>query len=162
MRRPSPFLAAILSALLPGLGQWLNGERAKGVALLCVTIGIWFWLAMATIGPASFRSWFSQLILGISYLFVLVPAATDASRVAAGSTPPTLLSAGKPWYAIVMVLVVGAMAVPLVWQSPSLSRSAKIAWAAVGILNPLLALLVLAVFGPLIERFLGDVPLILG
>ncbi len=55
-----------------------------------------------------------------------------------------------------MVVVIGAMAVPLVWQSPRLSRTAKIVWSALGILNTLLTILLLVFLGPIIERSLEE------
>lgn len=149
----TPLIAAVLSVAVPGLGQLRNGERAKGVAMLCMTAGIWFWMAMATAGPEAFRSSFTCIILGITYLFVLGPAVSDAYRGATGAVTATTVSA-KTWYIIFMVLMMGAMAVPLVWQSPRLSRRARYIWSAIGILNTLCALLVIAVVGPWIDRLL--------
>jgi LCP family protein required for cell wall assembly len=39
-RRPSPLLAAGLSALLPGAGQWYGGARRRGAWLMAVTIAL--------------------------------------------------------------------------------------------------------------------------
>ena len=68
MRYHAPYLAAGLSLIVPGLGQLRNREHAKGIAILCITVGIWLWMAMATVGPGYFRSWLSQItttILGL-------------------------------------------------------------------------------------------------
>ena len=46
----SPWIAGILSLLLPGLGQLYNGERPKGIALLCMTAGLAYGLFMAVLG----------------------------------------------------------------------------------------------------------------
>jgi len=146
-------IALILSVLVPGLGQLYKGERAKGVSLLCITLGIWFWMVMATVGPTSFRSWVTLLVLGVSYLLIWFPAVSDVAQQGSGMAQS--LIAGKTlWYVILMVLATGAMAVPLLWQSPRFSRRAKLAWSAVGILNTLLALLLLAVVGPRVEGLL--------
>ncbi len=155
MSHHASYLAAALSLVVPGLGQLHNGERAKGISILCITVGIWFWLAMTIIGPSYFHSWFSQIVLVIAYLFVLAPAVTDAYH-GVSPTAQSVISSGKPWYVIFMVVVIGAMAVPLVWQSPRLSRTAKIVWSALGILNTLLSILLLVVLGPIIERSLEE------
>jgi len=146
-------IACVLSVLVPGLGQLYKGERAKGVALLCITLGIWFWMAMATVGPTSFRSWLSVLVLAVSYLFVWLPAISDAAQQASGIAQ-SLIAGKTPWYVILMVLATGAMAVPLLWQSPRFSRRAKLVWSVVGILNTLCALLLLAIVGPRVEGIL--------
>ena len=154
VRHRSAFLATALSFVVPGLGQLHNGDRAKGIAILCITVGIWFWVAMATVGPEYFRSVFTQVVLAVTYLFVLIPAVTDAYRGASGPAQ-SVISSGKPWYVILMVLMTGAMAVPLVWQSPCFSRTGRVIWSVIGILNTLLALLVLAVVGPMFDRWLA-------
>ena len=71
-------------------------------------------------------------------------------------TAQSVISSGEPWYVIFMVVVMGAMAVPLVWQSPRLSRTEKIVWSALGILNTLLTILLLVFLGPIIERSLEE------
>ena len=65
---------------MPGLGQLCRGARAEGLATLCLTTGLWFGMALAAIGPAYMRSWFTLLVLGITYLFVLIPAVTGAAQ----------------------------------------------------------------------------------
>lgn len=149
-----PVLSAALSALVPGLGQLANGKRAKGLALLCLTLGLWGFMALAAWGPQAFRSRFSLLILGATYLCVLIPAAREASR----GDPDTasLLSGDRTWYVILMVFTLGAMALPLVWQSRRLSRRAKYAWSVVGALNTVLAFVAAWVMGPVVEQSLRD------
>jgi len=61
----SPWVAAVLSLLLPGLGQLYNQERPKGVALLCMTAGITYGLVMSTLGPAAFRSLVTAVLLAV-------------------------------------------------------------------------------------------------
>lgn len=147
--------AAALSLVMPGLGQCANGKRAKGMALLCLTVGLWCFMALAGWGPRAFRSQFTLLILGLTYLCVWVPAVIEAYRGdpdAAGS----VLSGDRPWYVILMVLTLGAMALPLIWQSRRLSTTAKYAWSIVGLLNTVLALLAAWVFGPALEQSLNS------
>jgi len=42
---PSPGLAAVLSFVIPGLGQFYNGKFLRGIFWLIVTPGLWFWTA---------------------------------------------------------------------------------------------------------------------
>ena len=152
----TPFVATVMSALLPGLGQLYNGERAKGIAMLSLTAGIWFWFVMAAVGPSYARSQLSQVVLAVTYFFVWLPATTDAYRVAASGTSG-LVTGSKSSYVIFMVVMTGIMALPLLWQSATFSRSAKITWSVIGVLNTFLALLFLALLGPHVEQFLRDV-----
>lgn len=55
----SPPFAAVLSAVMPGLGQLYNRDGAKAAAILCSTFGIWAGLAWTTVGPEASRSWLS-------------------------------------------------------------------------------------------------------
>ena len=151
----SPGVAAVLSLLLPGLGQLYNQERPKGVALLCMTAGIAYGLVMATVGPAAFRSLVTAVLLAVVYLFVWPPAVVDAYQRAAGK-PSTWLSGEKAWYVILMLLTVGPMAVPLLWQSPRFSRGGKIGWTIAVILLALLGIAMLLFIGPAVERSLQN------
>lgn len=153
----SPLLAAVLSLLVPGLGQLYAGDRAKGIALLCITAGVWGGIAMSTVGPAALRSWLTALFLGFAYLFVWIPAALDAHQHAAGR-PSRLLSDGRSWYVILMLLAVGPMALPLLWQSRAFSRTGKLVWTIVVIAIALLIVLSLIVLGPILERSLETYP----
>ena len=151
-----PLLAALLSLLLPGAGQLYNGERAKGITILCITGGIGYGLCMATLGPGAFRSVFSVCMLVVVYLFVWVPAVIDAYQRAAGQ-PTALLSGEKAWYVILMLATVGPMAIPLLWQSRTFSHAAKIGWTVAVILLAILAVVFLLFIGPTVERSLHDV-----
>ena len=42
---PNPGTAAVLSFVLPGLGQFYNGCFFRGIFWLVVTPGIWLWTA---------------------------------------------------------------------------------------------------------------------
>ena len=42
---PSPGVAAVLSFVIPGLGQFYNGKFLRGIFWLIVTPGLWFWTA---------------------------------------------------------------------------------------------------------------------
>jgi hypothetical protein len=151
----SPYVAAALSFVVPGAGQLYNGERAKGLTLLCLVAGIGFGFFMATLGPSAFRSFLTRVILGVVYLFVWVPAAVDAYQRAA-EVPTTFLSGERRWYVVLMLLMVGPPAIPLLWQSPRFTRTAKILWTAAIILLAILGIVFLLFIGPAMERTLEE------
>ena len=156
----SPALAAVLSLLLPGLGQLYTGERAKGIAVLCISLGTWLGMALSTFGPSTMRSLLTALMLAIVYLFVWIPAVIDAYRDASGR-PTRLLSGGSAWYVIVMLLVVGPMAIPLLWQSRAFSRGRKIGWTVFVIVVALVIIFSLLAIGPAVEGLLQESPMLL-
>ena len=59
----SPGLAAVLSALIPGIGQFYNGDFLRGIFWLIVTPGLW-------IGSGGLLGW----------IFHIIAAATAHSR----------------------------------------------------------------------------------
>jgi len=150
-----PLVAALLSCALPGLGQLYNGERAKGLAIVCITAGIGYGVAMALVGPSAVRSMFTAVALGVIYLFIWIPAIVDAFQRSRGADT-TLLSGQKRWYVILMLLSVGPMAIPLLWQSPRFSRTAKIVWIVAVVLLAVLGILFLLFVGPALERTLQE------
>ena len=151
----SPFLAALLSLLVPGTGQLYNGERAKGVAVLCIDAGIAIGIALATIGPPACRSTLTVIALAGVYLFIWVPAVIDAYQQAAGIGKP-LLSGETRWYVLFMLASVGPGAIPLLWQSPRFSRRAKIALTIIVILVAISLILLTVVVGPMLEKILKN------
>ena len=56
-RRPpsDPGLAAVLSFVIPGLGQFYNGKFWRGIFWLIVTPGLWFW-------SAGFLGWICHIV----------------------------------------------------------------------------------------------------
>jgi hypothetical protein len=155
--RRSPRLAAALSFMAPGLGQLYNGERAKGLAVLCVALGAWAGVALATVGPQALRSPLTVGCLGLAYAALWIPAVADAHRRASGR-PSRLLSGERVWYVVVMLLTVGPMALPLLWQSPRFSRAAKIAWTAAVLFVALLFLATAFLAGEALQRLLEARP----
>lgn len=146
-----PLIALMLSALLPGLGQVYNGERAKGLVILCIDLGIAGGMALSTIGPAALHSWLTVVMLGVAYVFIWIPSIIDAYQYAAGARKP-LLSGERAWYVIFMLLTVGPAAIPLLWHSPRFSKGAKIGWTIGVILIALLGILFAVVLGPALEQ----------
>ena len=146
----SPTRALLLSLLVPGLGQLYLGERAKGWTLVCMTAGVMVSLAIS-------HTWITCLLMGGIYLGVMIPAASDAFQTAqvtmhekkektwAGDTIP---------YVIVMLLMVGPFAIPLLWQSAKFSRTAKILWTIAVILIAFLAIAMLTFSASFLDQFL--------
>ena len=150
MTRRTPVVAAGLSLVVLGAGQLYNGERAKGLAMLMMSVGI-------AVSCVAFRSPATLVFMGLIYLAVLIPASLDAYRVASGGA--SRFSGGAPWYVIGMLLAVGPFALPLLWTSPRFSRTAKIVWTLVVILVALVCIVMLAAVGPMIDQLLRQSPL---
>ena len=127
----NPILALFYSVVVPGLGQLYLGERAKGWTLLCMDAGVVVSLIIS-------HTWFACFLMGGIYLAVMIPAASDAFRTASGR--PRTFAADTVPYVIVMLLMVGPFAIPLLWQSTKFSKTAKIAWTVGIILLAFLAI----------------------
>lgn len=140
-----PRLALFYSVLFPGLGQIYLGERAKGWTLLCMAAGVWVSLIISHTAVACF-------FMGIIYLAVMIPAATDAFQTASGK-PRTFAGDTVP-YVIVMLLLVGPFAIPLLWQSRKFSSRAKVLWTLAVILIAFLAIAVTTFVASFIEQLL--------
>ena len=122
LTRKKPLIALALSLVVPGLGQLYNGERTKGLVLAgtCLALGGGSW-------------WFSGLTrvsVVLALVLVWVSAVLDAYK--------TAKAVGQPvdWYyrtsyVVAMVLLVGPLALPLLWRSPHFSRFAQWAWTTV-------------------------------
>ena len=155
VRSRSPAVAAVLSLGVPGLGQLYNRETAKGAVIVCMSLGVYGGILLATAGPPAFRSWLTVGLLALAYLCFWIPAVIDAHQQARGASAP-LLSGERTWYVVLMLLTVGPMALPLLWGSPRFSRTAKIAWTVFVAALAVGGILVVTVIGPLVERQLGD------
>jgi hypothetical protein len=120
--RPNPFLALILSAVVPGLGQIYNQEQKKGwVILACCAV-----LGLATYGLSGFNAASAALAL----LLIWLSAIIDAYKVAKSSGQTAEFYYAKA-YVVAMLLLVGPFALPLLWQSPNFSSTARWAWTAI-------------------------------
>ena len=139
-----PFAAALLSLFFPGLGQLYNGENPKAVALISTAIGIWIGMAVALWGPPELRSWLTLLVLGTVYPMVWLPSVVDAYQTGRGTAKP-LLSGQNRWYIILMLVCVGPMSLPLLWQSSRFSSDAKQVWT-VAVISLFIAGVLLAVY----------------
>lgn len=144
-----PVVAAGLSLIVPGVGQLYNGERAKGLAMLVMTIGI-------AVSCLVFRSPATWVFMGLIYLAVMIPAGLDAYQVAGGRA--SRFTGNAPWYVIAMLLAVGPFALALLWRSPRFSRTAKLIWTVLVILVALLCIVTVAAVGPLLDQLLQQTP----
>jgi hypothetical protein len=105
--------------LLPGFGQLYNRESTKGVIIFAsaVSLGIlgsWF------AGFNRFAMWLALLLLWVS-------AATDAYQMAKNAGKAADFYYRKP-FVVAMLLLVGPLALPLLWKSKNFSATARWLW----------------------------------
>lgn len=153
-RACAPLAAAALSFMVPGAGQLACGARAKGIALLCMSGGLAIGMWVAAAGPARMQSLVTVMLLSLMAPCIWIPAAIDAYQEAAGRAKPLLTNA-KPWYLIVMLLTIGPLALPMLWQGSMFSRAAKIGWTIAVIALALLGIVLAVVIGPLLQAWLS-------
>jgi hypothetical protein len=115
----NPRIALVCSLLLPGLGQIYDRESKKGVVIFAcaVTLGV-------------LGSWFSGFnrVATLLALFLLWgSAATDAYHMAKNAGQPAEFYYRKT-FVVAMLLLVGPLALPLLWQSKNFSRTARWLW----------------------------------
>jgi hypothetical protein len=117
--RSSPWVALLLSALLPGLGQIYNRELAKGLVIF--TCGLSLGLLTGWV------SGFNKTTPALALLLLWVSAAVDAYKIAktAGQGAEFYYTKG---FVVAMLLLVGPLALPLLWRSPNFSRTACWLW----------------------------------
>ena len=132
----NPWVALATSLILPGLGQVYNDQRVKGgvIAGTCaaLTAGGW-WISGMT-----------RISLLLALLIVWSSAVVDAYKTAQAAGRPQEWYYRRP-YVVSMLLVVGPLALPLLWRSSHFSRVARWLWmimvvgvAALFLLTPLL------------------------
>jgi len=118
----NPYLAFLLSLVVPGLGQVYNAEQSKGLTIFtaCLLLG----------GIAAWLSGVNRLTVVLAVVMLWFSSAIDAYK--------TATSFGQPldWYyrrsyVIAMLVLVGPLALPLLWQSPHFSRAAQMRWTIV-------------------------------
>jgi uncharacterized protein DUF5683 len=120
--RTSPFAALVLSTVMPGLGQIYNRETKKGLVIFASCLGLalfTYWLSdFNKIGPA------------LALVLLWLSAAADAFKVAktSGQAPEFYY---RRTYVVAMLLLVGPLALPLLWQSPNFSTVTRWIWTVI-------------------------------
>ena len=120
--RKKPPIALVLSLIVPGLGQIYNIQVIKGLVIAgaCLALGLGsFWL-----------SGLSSLSAALALLLMWVSAILDAYKTAKTSGQPLDWYYRVP-YVVAMLLLIGPLALPLLWRSPYFSRFARWGWTTV-------------------------------
>ncbi len=119
--RSNTWVALLLAAVVPGLGQIYNGETKKGLVIFgaCLGLGLFgYWI-----------SGFNKIAAVLALLLFWVGAAIDAYKVARTAGQAAEFYYRKS-YVVAMLLLVGPLALPLLWQSSNFSSTARWLWTA--------------------------------
>ena len=129
--RKRPLAALLLTLAIPGLGQVYNNQATKG--LIIVVACLLFGLGMAWV------SGLTVINLGLALALLWISAIIDAYKTAENAGMPLDWYYRVP-YVVGMLLLVGPLALPLLWRSPHFSRPARWTWTVLVIGVALLAL----------------------
>jgi hypothetical protein len=119
--RSNPFIALLLSLIVPGLGQVYNREIKKGLVIFGfgLSLGLLsYWI-----------SGFNKIAASLALLILWISAAIDSYKVAKTAGQAAAFYHRKS-YVIAMLLLVGLLALPLLWQSPNFTSTARWLWTA--------------------------------
>jgi TM2 domain-containing membrane protein YozV len=126
MARVTRLTSAVLSLVLPGLGQLYLGEYARATAILVMSVSVWataafmyFWVGSSAIAIAA--------SLGFVYALILVPAVREAWQRAGGLCEGPAPGDSRS-YVLTMLACLGPVALQLLWQNPRFGRPAKVTW----------------------------------
>jgi len=115
----NPQIALLYSVLLPGLGQIYNRDTTKGLIIFGSAAGLGilgFWF-----------SGFNRFAMLLALLLLWVSAATDAFQMAKHAGKAAEFYYRKP-FIVTMLLLVGPLALPLLWKSTNFSPTARWLW----------------------------------
>ena len=118
----NPYFVFLLSLVVPGLGQVYNAEQNKGLVIFasCLLLGaliVW-------------ASGLNRLTIILAVIMVWLSSAIDAYKTAA-SFGQSLDWYYRPSYVTAMLLLVGPLALPLLWRSSYFSSTARWMWTTV-------------------------------
>jgi hypothetical protein len=112
----------VLSAIVPGLGQIYNREIKKGLVIFgsCLSLGLLsYWI-----------SGLNKISTLLALLLLWISAVIDAYKAAGASAQVSDFYYRRP-YVLAMLLLIGPLALPLLWQSPNFSRTARWTWTII-------------------------------
>jgi hypothetical protein len=118
----SSLIAAVLSTIVPGSGQIYNQELKKGLVIFssCLGLGLLsYWI-----------SGLNKINILLALLLLWISAVADAYKVATTSGQAADFYYRRP-YVVAMLLLVGPLALPLLWQSPNFSQIARWVWTII-------------------------------
>ena len=120
--RRNPFVALVLSLIVPGLGQIYNKEPAKGIVVMSMCVGLGL-LAYALPG-------LHKVTAALLALAVWISASIEAYKIAQASGQPVDFYY-RTAFVVGMLLLVGPLALPLLWKSPYFSSLARWTWTII-------------------------------
>lgn len=120
--RRNPFAALLLSLIVPGLGQIYNKEPTKGIVVMSACLGLGL-LAYALPG-------LHKVTAALLLLVVWISVSIEAYKIAQASGQPVDFYYRTP-FVVGMLLVVGPLALPLLWKSPYFSRVSRWTWTII-------------------------------
>jgi TM2 domain-containing membrane protein YozV len=118
----SPLIALMLSAVVPGLGQIYNQEVRKGLVIFGSALS----LGLLSYGIPGLN----KISMLLALLLLWISAIADAYKVAKTYGHAADFYYRRP-YVVAMLLLVGPLALPLLWQSPYFSRTARWTWTII-------------------------------
>lgn len=104
--RRSPWTAAILSLIMPGLGQVYTGTLARGLVWMFLC-GIFSVTGLLFLSFPSAYSWTLGCVAELSVVVIWLAAAVDSRRLALRCKPDYELKDYNRWYAYVLLLFLG-------------------------------------------------------
>jgi len=102
----SPWTAAILSLIMPGLGQVYTGALARGLVWMFLC-GIFSVMGLLFLAFPSAYSWTLGCLAGLSSVVICLAAAVDSRRLALRCKPDYELKDYNRWYVYVLLLLMG-------------------------------------------------------
>lgn len=102
----SPWTAAALSLIMPGLGQVYVGTLARGLVWM-VLCGIFFVMGLSLLSVPSAYSWTLGCGAGLSVVVLWLGAAVDSRRLALRCRPDYEPKDYNRWYVYVLLLLIG-------------------------------------------------------
>lgn len=137
---------ALLSILLPGLGQLYLGERANGLSLIAASLGMGLVLCFDP-------SWFTGIFIALAYLSLVYHAAKDAYHRTKNTE--------SIQYVLGLAVVCGPFSLPLLWQNGQIKTRGKIIWTVVILILTGLAIASMIYLDPIINEILDQYKTIL-